>query len=230
MDTDVGGDLRAYARLAGALLVVSFVAGGLGEAYAPSRILAAGDAAATAEHVRSLSGVLRWGFVSYLVEALADTALSVLFYVLLKPAGRAAALLAAFIGLISTTLFAVSEMFYFVLPSLLARGRFLEAFSPAQLDALTLLSMRVYGLSAGVFMVFYGAAWLIRAALFLRSRAIPRPLAGLLVLSGLGFVANAASAIFAIPIPGIEVAMLPGPVALAAWLLIRGVDARRLAG
>jgi hypothetical protein len=223
-------DLRAYARLAGVLLIVTFAAGGFGESYAPSLLLVSGDAAATVGKIHALNGLFRWSFAAYLVEALCDTALSALFYILLRPVGRAAALFAAFLGVISTATFAANELFFFVLPSLLVRGGTMAVFTPPQVDALVLLSMRLYSLGATVFMTFYGVAWLVRAGLFLRSRAIPWPIGALLVLTGAGFMASSLGAIFGAPVPGVTYAMMPGLILLSLWLLVRGVDVSRLAG
>jgi hypothetical protein len=79
-------------------------------------------------------------------------------------------------------------------------------------------------------MAFYGVAWLVRAGLFLRSRAIPWPIGALLVLTGAGFVASSLGAIFGAPVPGVTYAMMPGLILLSLWLLVRGVDVSRLAG
>ena len=40
-------NVQRYARIAGLLFLISLVAGGFGEAYAPSRLIVSNDAAAT---------------------------------------------------------------------------------------------------------------------------------------------------------------------------------------
>src|SRR5512141_1204734 len=92
--------IQTYARIAGALFLISLFAGGFGEWYAPSRLIVANDATATAKNIVALDAVLRWGFAAYLVEATCDIALSLLMYVLLRPVGKYVALLAAFFGLV----------------------------------------------------------------------------------------------------------------------------------
>ena len=92
--------IQTYARIAGVLFLVSFVAGGFGEAYVPSQLIVSGDAAATAGNIKAFGSLFRWGFAGYLVEAVCDIGLSLIFYVLLRPVRKDIALLAAFFGLV----------------------------------------------------------------------------------------------------------------------------------
>src|SRR3954464_7878166 len=102
-------NVQRYARLAGALLLVSIVAGGLGEAYIPSKIIVSGDAAATAANMRNFDFLYRIGFAAFLIESLCDTALALIMYVLLKPVSRELSLAAAFFALMATATFACAE-------------------------------------------------------------------------------------------------------------------------
>ncbi len=43
--------VQTYARIAGVLLLLSFVGGGIGEAYAPAQLIVPGNAAATAHNL-----------------------------------------------------------------------------------------------------------------------------------------------------------------------------------
>ena len=87
-----------YARLAGVLFLLTIAAGGFGEFYVPSQLVVPADATATANNIVASESLFRLGFASYLVEAMCDIALALIFYVLLKPVRRDLALLAAFLG------------------------------------------------------------------------------------------------------------------------------------
>ena len=52
-------NIQRWARIAGVLLLVSLVAGGFGEAYAPSKIIVSGDAVATAANIRNFEFLYR---------------------------------------------------------------------------------------------------------------------------------------------------------------------------
>ena len=77
--------VQTYARIAGVLFLLSLVAGGFGELYVPSKLIASGDATATANNINASGLLFRMGFASHLVEAVCDIALSLILYALLRP-------------------------------------------------------------------------------------------------------------------------------------------------
>jgi hypothetical protein len=162
--------VQTYTRIAGVLMLLSIVAGGFGEAYVPSRLMVSGDAAATAQNLKALDFLFRLGFAGFLVESVCDTALSLILYVLLRRVNKDLALLAAFFGLIGTALFAVAELFYFAASLILKGGGYLQTFPPDQLNTLALLSLKLFGLGAAIFTVYYGMAWIVRRILDLSIR------------------------------------------------------------
>jgi len=60
--------VQTYAKIAGVLLLLSFIAGGFGEPYVPSKLVVATDAAATVENLKSSDIMFRLGFAGYLVR------------------------------------------------------------------------------------------------------------------------------------------------------------------
>jgi Domain of unknown function (DUF4386) len=216
------GSVRTYARITGVLFLLSMLAGFFGEVYVPSRIIVSGDAAATAKNIIESDSLFRLGFASYLVEAICDITLSLTLYILLRPVRNDLALLAAFFGLVSTTLFGVAEMFYFgALVIVRSAG-----FSPDGRNALAQLSLNAYGYGAGIFMALYGVAALIRGYLIYRSRYLPRFLGVLLMLAGAGFVAKNFTLVLA-PAYASDFFLLPmflAMLSMTVWFLARGVD------
>ncbi|HEX9940943.1 MAG TPA: DUF4386 domain-containing protein [Thermoanaerobaculia bacterium] len=218
--------VQTYARIAGVLFLLSIVAGFVGEAYVPSKLIVFGDATVTAKNITTSNSLFRLGFASYLVEALCDVTLSLILYVLLRPVQKNIALLAAFFGLVSTALYGVAELFYFAASIILGGADALKAFSPDQLNALALLSLKVFGYGGGIFMVFYGVASVLRGYLIFRSGYLPRFLGVLMVLAGLGFVTKNFALVLA-PAYASDVLLLPmflAAVSLTVWFLVRGVD------
>src|SRR5688500_6832097 len=136
--------VKTYTRAVGLFLILTTIGGWFGELYVPS-LMMTGDAATTAAQLRLHDDLFRLGFAAYLVEAFSDIVLAWLFYVLLKPVHRDLALLAAFFGLVSTSLFAVTKMFYFAAPMFLRGSPYLTAFPPDQLEALATLFLSLYG-------------------------------------------------------------------------------------
>ncbi len=120
--------IQTYARTAGALFLLTMVAGFFGEVYVPSKLIVSGDAALTAANLGNSPYLFRLGFAAYLVEALCDVTLAWLFYILLRPVHKDLALLAAFFGLVSTAIFGVGELFYFSSSLVLRVSEYLKSF------------------------------------------------------------------------------------------------------
>jgi uncharacterized protein DUF4386 len=216
---------QTYARVAGVLLFVSVVCGGFGEAFVPSQLVTP-DARTTADNILQSDLLFRLAFVAYLVEAVCDIALALVFYVLLRPVNREVALLAAFFGLIATATFAGTELFYFAPALILGGAGYLKTFSADQLDALALLSIRLYALGSGLFSVFYGVRSGLFGYLMFRSGYLPAALGALLALSGLGFIIQ--SLVLSLSVPLSSTALLAPTflaiLALTGWLLLKGID------
>ena len=218
--------VQTYARAAGVLFLLSMIGGFFGEMYMPSRIVVSGDAAATARNIVESSFLFRLGFAAYLVEAICDIALSLVLYVILRPVNRNIALLAAFFGLVSTSVFAVGQLLYFGASLPLGEAEYLNSFTADQRSVLSMLSIRMYGLAAGIFMAFYGIATGVRGYLVYRSGFLPRVLGVLMMLAGLGFILRNFVLVLA-PTYASDVFLVPmfvSGLSLTVWMLAKGVD------
>lgn len=215
----------AYTRAVGIFMVLTMVGGWFGEVQIPSQFMT-GDPATTADQLRLNGSLFRLGFALYLVEAFSDLCLAWLFYVLLRPVHRDLALLSAFFGIVSMTLFAVTKMFYFSAPMFLKKSAYLAAFPPEQLDALATIFLSLYGGLSGLFMLFYGTGWILRGYLTYRSGYLPRFLGVLMILAGAGFVAKNITKVLA-PAYSSDLLLAPmfvNALVLAIWMLVKGVD------
>jgi Domain of unknown function (DUF4386) len=224
--TPRAASVQTYVRIAGVLLLVSIVAGGFGESYAPSTLIVPGNASVTAHNLLASDLLFRLGFLAYLTEAVCDVALTLLLYVLLRPVHANLALLAVLFRIMATATFAFAELFYFV-PSLILGGdEYLKTFSSEQLQTLALLSFNVSGAAGFLFLLFYGIASMILGYLMVRSGYLPWVLGALLALGGLGFVTRNVLQVLA-PAYASSLLLLPTILALLSlglWLLVRGVD------
>ena len=216
--------VKSYSRAVGIFLILTMLGGWFGEVQIPSQFMT-GDSATTADQLRQNGALFRLGFAAYLVEAFSDVVLAWLFYVLLKPVHRDLALLSAFFGLVSMTLFAVTKMFYFSAPMFL-ESRYSTGFSPEQSDGLATAFLSLYGRLTGLFMLFYGTAWIIRGYLTFKSGYLPRVLGALMVAAGVGFFAKNMTKVL-VPAYSLDILLAPmflNVVVLAIWMLVKGVD------
>jgi hypothetical protein len=220
-------NVQRYARIAGALFLISLAAGGFGEAYVPAKMIVSTDAAATVANIRNFEFMYRLGFASFMIESLCDIVLVLILYALLKPVNKELSMMAAFIALIGTAVFAVAELFY-IAPVLILGGAntYLNTFSTEQLNSLVLLSLKFYSYGGMITTAYYGLGLLIRAYLIFRSGYLPKFVGLLMAIGGLGFVVRNFLLILA-PAYASQVLlmlMFPGGLILAIWLLVRGVD------
>jgi len=219
-------NVQRYARIAGVLFLVSLVAGGFGEAYVPSRIIVSNDAAATIANVRNLEFLYRLGFAAFLIESLCDITLALILYALLKPVNPYLSLLAAFFGLMATATFACAELIYFA-PLVIIKGTgYLNTFTPDQINALVLLTLKFSATAGMITTAYYGMGWLMRSYLMFYSGYLPKFLGVLMAIGGLGFVLRNFLLILA-PAYASDVflmLMMPGGFIMTGWFLVKGVN------
>src|ERR1051326_4527545 len=218
-------NIQSYARAAGILFLLSLIGGGFGEGYLPSKIIVANDPAATAANIKAFTFLFRLGFAGFLLESLCDTALSLNFYVLLKPVNKHLSLLAAFFGLMATATFAVTELFYIMALYWLGDAPFLKTFPPEHLQAMAYISLKYYTYGGAVFTAYYGVAWIVRSYLIFRSGYLPKIIGILMAIGGFGFVAKNFLLVLAPAYASDVLLMLlfPGGLLLMVWLLEKHV-------
>lgn len=220
---------RRLAAFAGVLVIISILAGGFSEVYVPGKLLVASDPVATARNVAASPKLFRLSFLAYLTEAVSDITLTWIFYVLLRPVNACLSLLAAFFGIVSTATFATSELFYFMASVPVLDGAVQTHLTAGQGELFIYSALTLYGYGGTVFMVFYGIATILRGYLFYRSGYFPRWLGAILLIAGTCFIVKN---VVAVALPQYDSDLLLAPmfgtmIALAAWLLLKGVVPER---
>lgn len=218
------------ARLAGVLYLYVIVAGIFAELFVRSRLVVAGDAAATAGNIVGHETLFRIGFSGELLHLAADVAIAVLLYGLLRPVHRPLALLAALMRFACDIVLAVSSISHFVALRLLTGADSLHGFTTEQLQSLALLALKLHGDGYAISLVFFAFACLSLGALIVRSGFLPRWLGALVVVAGVCYLVDVfshflAPAFAATLFPGLFVPIFVAELSLALWLTIRGVDA-----
>jgi hypothetical protein len=214
-----------YTRIAGIMLLISVLAGAFGEIGVLSKLMVHGDPDATLVKIRTNIGLYRLGFASYLAEAICDVSLTLIFYQLLKPVRKDLSLLAAFFGLMATATFAFAELFYFIVV-IISDGNLLRSISEQQLSELVTLCIKIYGHGAGVFMLFYGIASLLKGYLMFKSGYLPKFLGVLLITAGICFVIRNFILVLA-PSYVSDILLLPmllTMLIISIWFLSKGVN------
>ena len=179
---------KRLARIAGALYLVTIVAAIIAQGLIAERIVNSTDASVTARNIIAHADLFRFGYTMYMIEMVAQTAMTMLFYELLKPVSRTGSLLAAVIGVVGCGIKALSRVFY-VAPALVLDGsHYLSTFSAEQLHSIALLFYNVNEMGAAIAVVFFGFSTVITGWLIIRSTYFPRILGWIAVVGGIGWL------------------------------------------
>ena len=220
---------QRYARVAGVLYLAIIALGAFGELGVRGTLVVPGDAAATWARIGQSPWLWRCGIVGDLLMHVLDVPVLVILYVLLRPAGHGLALMATAINLVQTAVLVANKTHLLLPLFLLEGGPYLGALSAAQLQAMAYLAIRAHAYGFGIGLIFFGVACLVRAWLIVKCGYLPRWLGALMAVAGLSYLFNSLSLL--LPFAGTAsitlVVLLPafvGELALALWLVFKGVD------
>ncbi|HVO81182.1 MAG TPA: DUF4386 domain-containing protein [Terriglobales bacterium] len=218
---------RLKARITGLFYLITILTGIFAQGFVSERLVASGDAAATATNILAHSSLYQLGFAVYLIEMACQIAMTALFYDLLKPAGRTLSLLAAFLGLAGCVIKTFSRVFFIAPLIVLGGASYLRVFSAEQLQALALLFLKVNDRGAAIALVFFGFYALLTGCLIIRSTFLPKILGVVSAIAGLGWLSFLYVPLGYRLFPYIAAFGLLGAVALIVWLLVFGVNEQR---
>lgn len=180
---------KRQARLAGLLYLSASIIGAFGLIYVPNLIVP-GEAAATADHIRTSETIFRLGIASELAGFTIFIFVVLALYRLFKGVNQKHALAMAILLLVSIPISLLNVLNDIAALILVSGADFLSAFEKSQLDALAYLFIRLHGQGFVVSQIFWGL-WLFPfGILIIRSGFLPRVLGYLLFLAAFGYLAN----------------------------------------
>ena len=218
---------KTLARTTGAFSLLVLLGGIVAQGVIADGIVVSRDAAATATNILGHTRLYAFGYTVFLIEMAAQLAMSLLFYLLLRPVNRTAALLSLVFGLVGATIKTVARGFYFAPLLVLGGASSLTGFDTAQLQALALLLVKINNQLANMSLPFLGIGTLCQGYLMVKSTFLPRVLGVIAMVSGLGWLT------FAYPAAGsalfyyVVVLAIAGLLLTSGWLIVRGVDEQR---
>ncbi|HEY7331477.1 MAG TPA: DUF4386 domain-containing protein [Candidatus Limnocylindria bacterium] len=231
-DRSAGMSPMALARIAGLLYLVIFVMAPFAEFFVREGLIVAGDATTTAANIRESEGLFRAGFFTDLIVFVIEVAQAAILYVLLAPVSRPLALVMSFARLAQATILGLNLLNMYTGLQLLTAPEYAAAFGAGQVETLAFVFLRAQSFGYELGLVFFALHLFALGYLVYRSGFLPRFLGVLLVVSGLGYLANS-FAVFVVPdltetmAMVVIVAALIGELPLTLWLLIKGVNAER---
>jgi len=211
--------LRA-ARLAGLMYVLLIPLGVLAMIYVPTNLLVEGDIVTTIANLKANEMMFRLASVSAFATQLVNLYLVVLLYNLLKPVSKFAARAMAILIIIGIPIAWVTELNHAAILFLI------ESAEPSTQLVSMFLYMHKYGIN--IASILWGLWLFPMGYLVFRSNFIPKIIGILLMIGCFGYLGD--SFIFFInPDSEIKLAqyLFVGELAMAFWLLIRGVNVEK---
>jgi hypothetical protein len=179
-----------------------------------------------------MEALWRIGIAAEILLLLCATALTAIFYVLLRPVSRVLALASVCFNVVSIAIEAVSALRLVEALFPLASPGYLTAFTPEQRDALAYLAVRSHSYGFGIALLFFGCVCPLLGILIYRSGFLPRALGVLMMFAGACYLADSFALILSPPLadalfPWILLPPFVGESSLALWLLLKGIDAAK---
>jgi len=224
-----GTPIQAWARWAGVLYLIIIAIGLFGEAGIRNTLIVPGDSVATAHNILAAEFLWRVGVAGQYLLLLCAVALTMAWYVLLRPVSRHLALLLVFFALVSLAVESVSALHLQAVLTPLSGAAYLHTADPQQAYAAAYLSVVAHAGAFGLALVFFGVECLIAGYLIRRSGYFPAAVGWLMQLAGLCYLLNSFAMVLFPPLhamlfPAILVPSFIGESAFCLWLLIKGVD------
>ena len=220
-----GPSRNKLARWAGAAYL-TYIAFGAPVMILQNRQVAWGDLASTFNHIQQGTQLFRLGFFLEIVATMFFLLATWSYFALLKPVGKNLALLLVLMNLGGIAAECASAIVKYGALQCVVGNDLARAFTPNQMQAITMLLLRVGDAGYNVATLFYGA-WLFPFGwLVYRSGFIPRFWGALLIADGaLLFITFAQLCLFPAygkwTLPFLPIEFL-AEVGTAIWLVIRG--------
>lgn len=219
---------QSAAKIAGAAYLLTMIASVFNEFFARGSIAGHSDMATLAAQLAANEQLFRIGLASELFNALGVTVLAVALYVIVKPVNRHVALLALLWRVVEVAVLAIIPLTSFVVMKLLSGTGYLNVFESEQLGALAKLFLDSHAYGADIGLLFFSIGSATFSYLFLKSRLIPKLLAGWGVFASL-LVFVCTAAYFLAPdqtrflFPACYLPIFIYEVTLGFWLLVKGI-------
>ncbi len=213
--------------MTGILYLLVVLTGIAGELLVRTSLFVAGDAAATVDNIATHESVFRLGFLISLTRFAFFILLVLALYRLLRPVDRYWSLVMISFALVSIAVGMVSLLFQYASPLLLSGSDYSAVFTPDQWHAQVQFFIDLQTMVDRASQIL--SVWLVPLGyLVYKSGFLPRVLGVLVVIAGIGYVADL---VVFLLLPDLDVQIAGyafiAEVPLLLWLLVKGVDVER---
>jgi Domain of unknown function (DUF4386) len=218
--------IRLKARVAGAVYLLVFLAGGAA-VLASSGLFVLTDAAATATNIMLHEQRFWLGFTFNLIVIASYLVVTAMFYDLFRPVSRQLTLQAALFSVVGCAVQAAALVFYAAPWVVLSGSTYLTSFSVDQSQELTLLGLKLYVQAYNIGLAFFGFYCLLIGRLIFKSAFLPRVLGVFMMFGGLSWLTFLSPPLAGYLRPYNIAPGVLGEGSLTLWLILASVNAQK---
>jgi len=215
--------IRTAALIAGLSILVMVLAAPFAELFVFPKLIVRANWQETSKNIIANKVLFRAGTCAYLITFICDLLASWALYVLLKPSNPMLSLLTAWFRLVYTVIALVALTNLVTILKILNAPDNLNALEPDNFYTQVQFSITAFKNGWYFGILFFGIHLLLLGYLVFKSGYIPKLLGALLIISGIGYLANGLKP-FLFPQTNIDFAVYTfyGELLFMLWLLIRG--------
>ncbi|MCB0696854.1 MAG: DUF4386 domain-containing protein [Chitinophagaceae bacterium] len=224
-----------YARTAGWLYLLIAIAGMYSIGYVPAQIVVTGDAQATVANIISKQGLYLSGITGDIMVMIMEVMLTAMLYQMFRNVNRTISLIAAYARIAMTIVMGIN-LFNYLLPLMILKGAgYTDTFTQEQLNATCMFLVDAHQYGIYIWQLFFALHLVMLGWLVIKCGYYPKWL-GLLMLTGSpGYAGHSMMNITGLDSIAMVVNILlavsvVGELGFTFWLLLKGVNTKRLAG
>ncbi|ELR71526.1 hypothetical protein C900_02589 [Fulvivirga imtechensis AK7] len=189
MEVSLDSNIKT-ARLAGILYIILVLVAVYGMGYVPSKIIMRQDAAATAQNMLSHEFLYRTGILCHLISTTLIAIMVLMLYRLFNPVNRHLSRLMVTPVLVQVPIVLIVECFH-IAALMILKSEIPSSMDLTQKQEFSYFMLRMHGYGIGASQLFWGL-WLLPFGMLVnRSGFIPKFFGILLIINGIGYVAEA---------------------------------------
>jgi hypothetical protein len=199
------------------------VLAGLANFGAFGNLVTSGDATKTTQDISASEGTFRLAIAAFVVVAMLDAVVAWALYAFFKPVNRELALLAGWLRLAYSAVFAIAISQLAGALHVLGNADSLRAFTPEQLHTLALLKIADFHDIWTVSLILFGTHLLLIGYLIYRSGFAPKLLGVLVAIAGAGYLTDSfGTLLVSAYATSVSAVTFVGEFLLMVWLLDKG--------
>ncbi|WP_375559226.1 DUF4386 domain-containing protein [Bernardetia sp. OM2101] len=222
---------KVYSKLAGLLYLIIAIIGGFSIGYMPSEIIVEGNSALTFQNLLSHQELFRWGIAGDIAVMVLEILLTVMLYHLFKSFSATGMIIATYSRLAMAIVMGVNLINYMIPAIIMNQPEYLNSFSSAELESLTLLFFKAHRYGELAWQIFFSIHLFMLGYVIRKSDKTPKWLDIIMLIGSIGYAGDSFTQLTLMKVELLSVffssLLILAVIAefwFAFWLLIKGIS------